>query len=294
MNDVTGVQNTSFDLYTLEESMASELNSYVPLKVPFGEYKTAATAKVLLKQRIGNVQTDYPLLAYSDINNHKQAVLTGEGLWKWQLYEFQEFESFKNTTSLIQKTIQYLSQKKDKRQFRAYVSKNAFKENESVNFDAQLYNENYELINTPDAQLTIKNEKGEKFDYQFTKSNNAYYIDAGRLSEGNYTFTATTKYNGKDLSAAGKFSVRSLKKETYDLTAKHSLLNDLAKEYGGKLVYPNNLVALTDEIKNNDRIKPIIHQKAETTPVLDLWWLLPVLLVFLIVEWFLRRYFGNY
>ena len=294
MNDVTAVKQGDFDLFTLSESMASELNSYVPLKVPFGEYKASATSKVLLKQRIGSVQTEYPLLAYSDIKNHKQAVLAGEGLWKWQLYEYQEFESFKNSTSLIQKTIQYLSQKKDKRQFRAYVSKNAFKENESVNFDAQLYNENYEPINDPDARLVIKNAKGESFDYQYTKSNNAYYVDAGRYPEGNYTFTASTNYNGKDLTAAGKFSIQSLKKETYDLTAKHSLLNDLAKEYGGKLIYPENLAALTDEIRNNDSIKPIIHQKAETTPVLDLWWLLPFLLVLLIVEWFLRRYFGNY
>ena len=294
MNDVTAIKQSDFDLFTLEESMASELNAYVPLKVPFGEYAATATAKVLLKQRIGNVETNYPLLAYSDIKNHKQAVLSGEGIWKWQLYEYQEFESFKNTTPLLQKTIQYLSQKKDKRQFRAYVSKNAFKENESVSFDAQLYNENYEPINTPDAQLIIKNAQGETFDYQYTKSNNAYYIDAGRFAEGNYTFNATTNYNGKDLSATGKFSVRSLKKETYDLTAKHSLLNDLAKQYGGRMIYPNDLASLTEEIRNNDSIKPIIHQKAETTPVLDLWWLLPVLLVLLIVELFIRRYFGNY
>jgi len=294
MNDVTPVVQSGFDLFTIDESLTSELNSYVPLKVPFGEYSASATANILLKQRIGNVVTEYPLLGFSDIKNHKQAVISGEGLWRWQLYEFQEYGSFKHTTALIQKTLQYLSQKKDKRQFRAYVNKNAFKENETVSFDGQLYNENYETINTPDARLTVKNAKGEKFEYQFSKSNNTYYVDAGRFPEGNYTFDATTKYNGKDLSASGKFSVQSLKKETYDLTAKHNLLFDLSREFGGKVVYPAQLSTLAAEISNNESIKPIIHQKAETTPVLDLWWLLPILLLLLIVEWFLRRYFGNY
>jgi len=294
VNEITPIVSAQFDLFTMPEELGMELSKYLPLKVPFGEYKVAATSETLLYQKIGNVETKYPLLAFSDIKNHKQAVLAGEGLWRWQLYEHQEYEEMRYSSPLLLKTIQYITQKKDKRQFRAFVSKNSFKENESISFDAQLYNENYEAINGPEAQLTIKNAAGDKFDYTFSKSANSYYIGAGKFPEGNYTFSATTKYNGKDLSATGKFNVQSILKEAYDLTARHDLLFDLANKHGGQAIYPSQLASLQSIITDNDKIKPILFQKAETTPVLDLWWLLPLLIAFLIIEWFLRRYFGGY
>ncbi len=294
LNDITPILKDNFDLFTLDEALSAELNKYVPLKVQFGEYKAQATAKVLMYQKIGNVDTQYPLLAYSNINNHKQAVLAGEGLWRWRLFEYQEFGDYENSKTLITKTLQYISQKEDKRQFRAFVSRNAFKENESITFDAQLYNQNYEPINNPEAEVTIKNSEGEVFKYSFSKSNNYYFVDAGRFPEGNYTFTAKTNYSSKDLTASGKFSVESILKEQYDLTARHDILHDLSSKFGGSVIYPDNLSNLAAVLNNNDKIKPILYQKSETTPVLDHWWLLGLLVVFLAVEWFLRRYFGGY
>lgn len=294
LNDITPILADNFEMFTLDDALSQELQKYIPLKVPFGEYTTEATAKVLLYQKIGNVETKYPLLAFSDINNHKQAVLTGEGLWRWQLYEHQEYGNINNSKALIMKTLQYISQKEDKRQFRAYVSKSSFKENESISFDAQLYNQNYEAINTPEATLVIKNGAGEKFDYNFSKSNNYYVIDAGKYPEGNYTFTAKTKYGGKDLIASGKFNVQSIIKEQYDLTARHDLLYDLSKQHGGQVVYPSDINSLQTILSDNNTIKPILYQKAQTTPVLNLQWLLGILIFFLAIEWFFRRFYGGY
>ncbi len=294
LNDVTPILKEEFDLYTLEESIGPELRKYVPLKVPFGDYKVGAASKVLLNQKVGSVETNYPLLAYTDVNNHKQAVLAGEGIWRWRLYEYQEYESYKNSQSILMKSLQYISQKEDKRKFRAYVSKNSFKENESVSFDAQLYNENYEPINVPEATLVITNEKGEQFDYSFSKTNNYYFLDAGRYPEGNYSFKANTNYNGKVLEASGKFSIQSIKKEQYDLTARHDLLNDLAKQSGGQVIYPADISSLENQMLQDNTIKPILYSKAETTPIMNLWWLIAILIILLAVEWFLRRYFGSY
>ena len=294
LNDITPILTDNFELFTLEESLGAELNKYVPLKVLFGEYKAQATANVLLYQKIGNVDTQYPLLAYSNVNNHKQAVMSGEGMWRWRIFEYQEFENTNNSSTLISKTLQYISQKEDKRQFRAFVSRNAFKENENITFDAQLYNQNYEPINNTEAELTIKNSDGENFKYNFSKTNNYYFVDAGRFPEGNYTFSASTNFSGKNLTASGKFSVESILKEQYDLTARHDLLHDLSNKFGGKVIFPSEVSSLNAILNDNDKIKPILYQKSETTPVLDLWWLLGLLIVFLVIEWFLRRYFGGY
>ncbi len=294
LNDVTPILMDGFDLFTLEESLGPELKKYVPLKVPFGDYNVGAASKVLLKQKVGSVETNYPLLAYTDVNNHKQAVLAGEGIWRWRLFEYQEYESYKNSQSILMKSLQYISQKEDKRKFRAYVAKNSFKENESISFDAQLYNENYEPINIPEANLVITNNKGEQFDYTLSKTNNYYFLDAGRYPEGNYSFKANTNYNGKALESSGKFSIQSIKKEQYDLTARHDLLHDLAKKSGGHVFYPSNIASLQSQMLEDNTIKPILYSKAETTPILNLWWLIAILIILLVVEWFLRRYYGSY
>lgn len=294
MNEITPILEGGFNLFTLSDLLKNKVKQFVPLKVPFGEYKTAATSKVLLYQKIGNVETRYPLLAYSDIENHKQAVLTGEGIWRWRLTEFGDFPDQPFTKETILKTLQYISQKEDKRQFRAFTNKIAYKENENILFDAQLYNANYEAINTEEAYLKISNSAGEKFDYTFSKNNNSYYIDAGRLPEDNYTYVANTNYNGKNITATGKFSVQSIVKEQYDLTAKHDLLYSLTEKYGGEVIYPAGVPQLSDILSNNENIKPILFQKAETKSLLDYQWLIAVLILLLAIEWFMRRFYGGY
>ena len=294
MNDITPILEGGFNLFTLSDLLKSKIKQFVPLKVPFGEYKTAATSKVLLYQKIGNVETQYPLLAYSDIGNHKQAVLTGEGIWRWRLTEFTDFPEQPFTKETILKTLQYISQKEDKRQFRAFTNKIAYKENENILFDAQLYNANYEAINNPEAYLKITNSAEEKFDYTFSKNNNSYYIDAGRLPEDNYTYTANANYNGKNITASGKFSVQSIVKEQYDLTAKHDLLFSLTEKFGGEVIYPSGVAQLSDILSNNDSIKPILFQKAETKSILDYQWILAILILLLAIEWFMRRFYGGY
>jgi len=294
LNDITPILENEFSLFTLSDRLKAEVESFIPLKVPFGEYKTSASANTLLYQQIGNVPTQYPLLSYSDLNSHRQAVLAGEGIWRWRLMEYLEDESQELSKEILLKTIQFISKKEDKRQFRAFSSKNAYKENEQITFDAQLYNENFESINNTEAELTITNESGEKFEYTFSKTNDYYFLEVGRFPEGNYRFNATTVYNGKNLNAGGKFSVQSILKEQFDLTAKHDLLYSLSDKFGGKVVYPNELNSLSVLIADNKTIKPVLYQKAETKPLLNLKWILGVLIFFLVVEWFFRRYFGGY
>lgn len=293
-NNVTPIINKEFSLFTIGENVSSKIESFVPLKAPFGDYKLGDGTKVLLSQKIGSVETQYPLLAYSDINNHKQTVLSGEGLWRWKLIEYLDTEDNVVSKEVVSKTIQYISQKDDKRQYRVFTNKNNYKENEAVLIDAQLYNENYELINTPEANLTITNSTGENFDYTLSKTNNYYFLDAGRFPEGNYTFSSSTSFNGKNLKAGGKFSVQSIIKEQYDLTAKHDILHQLSSKFGGEVLYPSNMSKLNTLIAENETIKPIMYQKAETKPLLDWRWILGAILILLIIEWFLRRYFGGY
>lgn len=294
LNNATAVLNRDFNLFTISDALSGKIESFVPLKSPFGDYRMRETSRALLYQKIGSVDTPYPLLAYSNLNNRKQAVLAGEGIWRWSLMEYFDTEEQAITGELIRKSLQYITQKEDKRQFRAFASKRIYRENESISIDAQLYNDNYELINAPDAKLFVSNEDGDRFEYIFSRNDNYYISNIGRFPEGNYQFTASCQYNGKELKSGNSFSVRSIIKEAYDLTARHDILQKISNNTGGRMLYPEDLMQLDSLIAQNDEIKTVLYQRVQTRSLLDWQWLLGLIILLLSIEWFLRRYFGAY
>ncbi len=294
MNQVQAIWESGFNGYKIEQRLKSGLPGFPPIDAPFGEYAEGAKTEVVLKQKIGKVETNYPLLCYSELNSWKTTVFAGEGIWRWRLFEYQQSQSDDKVFELVNKLIQYSSKKDDKRKFRAFVSKNVFKENEEVLFDAQLYNDNYELINDSDVFLKLTDDKGNSYDYTFSKTNNYYSLNAGELSEGTYNFTATTNSGGTEMKSSGSFAVQSIQKEQYDLTARHSMLNSLSERFGGKLYYPNEITALTNDLVSAESIKPVLYQRNKTESLLNVKWLFALAALALIAEWFMRRFYGSY
>ena len=84
----------------------------------------------VLNQRIGKVNTESPLLFFTEDGGTKIGFLLGEGIWKWKLEEAKNENAYPLVAELISKTVQYLSVKDDKRKFKVYASKNTFEENE--------------------------------------------------------------------------------------------------------------------------------------------------------------------
>ncbi|MEL6865926.1 MAG: hypothetical protein AAFP19_15985, partial [Bacteroidota bacterium] len=79
-NDVQAKVANNFSLFNVEERLLTELPRFAPLLAPFGEFKESANAQILLYQRIGKVDTDYPLLLFGEENDTKVGVLCAEGL----------------------------------------------------------------------------------------------------------------------------------------------------------------------------------------------------------------------
>lgn len=285
---------TNFTAYTLDETLVSELPKFAPLLAPFGEFNDNANAQVLLYQRIGKVDTKYPLLLYGEDNGLKLGILAAEGIWKWRLFDYLQHENHDIYNELLAKAFQFLSVKEDKRKFRVDVNKNIFNENESVYFDAELYNDNYERINEPDVTMVITNDDGKNFDFTFNKNTSAYSLDAGFFPVGNYTYRASTVMNGQALTGSGQFSIRPVQLEVYETTANHGLLRLLSEKYDGELLYANQIASLPQRIEDKGTIKPIIYETSKTRSVLNLKWICFLLLTLLGVERFLRRFFGAY
>ncbi len=294
LENIQAEVDQSFSLFTTSDDIKRKLGQFPPLVAPFGKYTVGATAQSLINQNISKVKTDYPLLSFSNSEGKRQAVLAGEGIWKWRIYDYLQHDSYLVTQELVNKTIQYLSLKDDKRKFRSSSTKNIYKENESVILDAQLYNENYESINDPEVNVTITNDAGKEFNYIMNRTQNYYTLDAGRFAEGNYRYISRTNLGGKSYEDKGRFSVQSIQLENFDLTARHGVLKSLSEKYGGKMIYPSEMDALASEIVESDALKPVIFQSSKTQSIMHLRWLFFVLAGLLILEWFIRRYMGSY
>ena len=286
------VQNDFFG-FTLSETSKKKLLNFAPLIVPFGSYALKGPGTQLLNQQIGNVATAMPLLVFGNDADRKVGILAGEGIWRWRLEEFEEFGNHDAVNELLGKTVQYLSSREDKRKFRVYTAKKSFDENEPIFFNAELYNDSYELVNSPDVKLIVKNKTGNAYDYMFSKSGNAYVLDAGILPAGEYSYQGNTKLGSKKYEASGHFIISQQQTEFRQTTANHQLLYSLSKQSGGKMIFPDEVSQLPELIKANENVKTISYEERKYEELINMKILFFLILALLSIEWFSRKRNGE-
>ncbi|MCZ4224618.1 hypothetical protein [Pedobacter rhodius] len=285
--------SNGFTSFNLSEEDKKQFSTFDPLLMPFGRLTVNAGATPIFNQRIGKVVTQQPLLFFTNENGLKAGYLMGEGLWRWKLSAAENESEPSSLNDLISKTVQYLSVKDDKRRFKVFTSRSAYDENESVQFNGTLYNESYQPVNESEVNLQVKNEAGKVFNYVFSRTENAYQLDAGAMPAGNYSYTANTSLGGQKFAAAGLFYVNALIAEYQQTTANHQLLNTISKQSKGKLFMPADLLKIADEILKNENIKTISYEDRKYNELINIKWLFGLILVLLSIEWFLRKRNGE-
>jgi hypothetical protein len=290
--DAQALPNATFSYFG--NNLTPAITSLPPLALPFAEYKAGVNTQVYMNQRVGSVNTSYPLWLMQQTPNQRVGVLAGEGLWRWRLYNYEQYKNFTQVDDCLLKTAQFLSVKRDKKQFRIDMPKSVYTESESIPFDAELYNENYELINTPDVTLQIIDSAGGKKTYSMNKESNSYALLIGNLPASHYSYVAQTNFNGKAYSATGNFHVVAQNIEEMNTTADFGMLNQFAKNYQGEMVFATNLNTLQEKIEKNPNIKTFIRTTVNTEPLIHWKWLFALLAGLLALEWFIRKRSGNY
>lgn len=288
---VFGSFNQAFSKFKIEDVSAFE--EYPPIEVPFGDYSITGPTEILMYQKLGSVKTQKPLMAVYDDGSQKSAILAGQNIWRWKLQEAAingNSDQFKN---LITKTVQFLSVKNDKKQFRFSVRKNNFSDNEPVVFDAEVYNDIYERIYENNISITITSEDGQPQNFNFTDSEFLSSFKSPILQPGIYRFQASVQVGNKTLTDQGEFSVQNINPEFLNLTADHRLLKNLSIKTGGAYAHLDNIDELIDEIKQRD-FKSIIKSEEDIIPLYRAWWWYLIIFMLFSTEWFLRKYWGGY
>jgi hypothetical protein len=281
--------NQEFTAFSLTEESKKYLNTLAPLSAPYGNYSLKNAGLVLFNQQIGNIITNAPLLAFGNDGGIKTAILTGEGIWRWRLEDYEKNNNHIAFDELISKSVQYLSAKDDQRKFRVYATKNSFADNEQVILNAELYDDAYNLNNQPDVSIDLRSKSGKKYSFQFSKIGKSYQLNAGFLPADEYTFEAKTKLGRNQFSANGQFLVEQLNVELMQTTANHQLLYNMANASGGQMVESKNLLSLVDLIPKNEKVKTISYEEKSYSALINLKWIFVLIMLLLSIEWFLRK-----
>lgn len=293
MQEVFAQVVPEFSLFTLSDSTRNKLVQFPPLMAPFGSYRTQGPNQVLLKQKIGEVSTTYPLLVFADENGRRTGTLTGEGLWRWALSDYQSYGNHHALEELLGQTVQYLTANSNRQRFRVYPAKNVFDEGENVILNAELYNDALELVNTPDVKIELKSDSGKNYSFLFTRTGQSYQLDAGALPSGDYSYAASAKLGNQNLIANGRLAVKPLNLETRQTAADHQLLRALAKQSGGQMLMPSQVNQLANLIRKNENIKTVVYEDKHYADLVDLKWIFVLIVTLLSLEWFMRKREGE-
>ncbi len=286
--DYTATYNDGFTLFHYDRADGEALSLLPPLTAPFGEARLGEGVQSLLTARLGNIDTRQPLVAATSHGGRRRAFIWGEGLWRWRLNDYLNNQSHEHFDRLMAGLVNFTAQEEGRERFRV-ESERVYPAGQNVSLRAQLYNEAYEPVNTPEAKLTLQGDSAGG-DYDFSRQGDGYALSLGALPEGTYRYRAATTLDGQTLTAEGSFAIEALHLEQANLTADHTLLRTMSALSGGRMFYPHQVPDLLSQLSD---IKPVIHTHTRHSELVGLPLVLALLLLLLAAEWVLRKYHGE-
>tara|TARA_B100001245_G_scaffold236382_1_gene227117 strand:+ start:6279 stop:8327 length:2049 start_codon:yes stop_codon:yes gene_type:complete len=293
IEQVRVVPERGFSLFNLSNESSDFLKNLPPLQIPYGRIQPGGGSQAFLYKKVGQVETQEPIWFFRTEDQQRSSVLLANGLWEWRMYDYRQNNSFENFDELIAQTVQYLTARTEDQRF-VVEAESRYNNRESIVMTARLYNLSLELDNSPEVEMSIRSDEGKEYQFNFSKTTNAYRLNAGSLPPGSYTWTATTQLGEDQFSRSGAFAVEMIRVEQADLVARHEVLRAISRESGGKFYNRQQAKEMMADLMENSSAKGIQRLKTSISSLLNKKLLFFILLIFLTAEWGLRKYFGKY
>ena len=276
-----------FNLFSLEDIGFSQ---FPPLENPFGVISTSSNVNILLGSMIRNINTNAPLLAFSENQGRRSAYLLGENSWKWRLQSHVYTKSYEKYDTFIDKTIQYLASNAAKKSL-VVTHDGFYNSGDAIEISAQYFNKNYELDDKANLNITLVNKKTKaKKSYDLLKSNTDFKVNLDGLEVGKYDFVvrelnSNSVYNNS-------FEIIDFDIEKQFVNPDLIKLNQLAIQTKGQVIFPDKVDYLIKSLLENEDYKSVQKTIIKKIPLIDSIWLLILIIVCLATEWFVRKYNG--
>ena len=289
-DEVTASLNSSFALFHFDDEIAHRLEQMPPLTSPFGTYRPGGNLQTLFFAKIGTLASDRPLVAFCQQDGIRRGFIVGEGLWRWRLHDYLLTGSHSDFDQLIDKTIVYTSLQTNKDHLHV-TTRHIYRTGENILVEAQLYDDNFEPVNTPDVDLELRSDTlPAPQRYLFNRSAAGYTLPLAQLPPGRYSYSANTTLAGKKYTTTGYFIVEDINLEQSNHVANHALLNTLAQTTGAQMLYPDQLDQLPQLLASRDDLKTTVYSHTRYTELLNLPLIFILIVLLLAAEWGIRKW----
>ncbi len=263
---------------------------FPPLESKFGAVNFTIPFQTILYKTVNGTQLKEPLIATYEFNSKREAIIMGEGLWKWRAQSYLDTKSFNSFDNFIGKLVQYLST--NQRRTRLNVDYESFYNgNDNVRISAQYFNKNYEFNANVNLSITFteKNSNSET-SLPFILRNNNYEVDLSGLAAGDYSFTVNV--SNENVSKSGDLKILEYNVEQQFLNANVTKLQNLAEESDGSAYFIADTSSIINELLTDSRYNIVQKSTKNVVPLIDWKYLLVLIVLSLAIEWFMRKYNG--
>lgn len=266
-----------------------DFNSFPPLKSIFGELKINSEFQTLLEQSVNGISTNQPLLATLEKGTSRYGILFGENIWKWRAQSYVNQQTFTVFDDFTGKLVQFLASKKRKQRitldYQTFYDGNA-----NAVLRSQVFNKNYEFDASKSVNIILKDEiNNNTINLPLILSNNSYQVDLSQLKPSKYSFTVSTNSN---LAKSGSFEILDFNIEAQFANADVTKLHQLSTNSNGVLGLIDNYQVVLDNLLNDKRYLPIQKSTTKTEALINCYYLLFLIVLIIVIEWYLRKYKG--
>jgi len=283
--------NDSYIHFSLPATIQTVSTVYPPLLTFSTQIDIGSEYSTIAYQKINGIEMNYPMIATGVIDNRKIGIINGEGIWRWRLSEFQNFDNQEGFDQLFVNLFNFLCLKESREQFKI-IYKHISPEISPIHFKAQVFNELFEPFTTSEVKLSVTDSSNSELTYLFDANQMDYNLNIGYLNPGNYNFTASTKIGEKEFIKTGNFIVQETNIEQQNQKADFKLLNSLSEKSGGKFFTSQDWQDIFITLNQNHKVKT--HKEKNVHEMIDWKWYFIIVFLLFSLEWFLRKYWGSY
>ncbi|WP_310595825.1 hypothetical protein [Flavobacterium sp.] len=279
--------NSQFNVFALDNI---GFESFPPLQNNFGTISSRGNVSVLLSSTIRGIDTQSPLLAFTENQGKRTAFLLGENSWKWRSQSFVDHQSFEKYDIFIDKIIQFLASNPTKKPL-VVEHELVYNSGDKIEINAQYFNKNFEFDEKARLNIAIINKQTKAVtNFDLLKGSNSYKVNLDGLPAGKYNFTVT-ELNSKE-QYSNYFEILDFDIEKQFVNPNFQKLQQLATQTQGKVYLPNQSADLIQQLLKNEDYKAIQKNVITQNALIDWSYLLVIIAFLLTTEWLVRKYNG--
>ena len=285
--EIFGTLNNGFSKFEITDF---DLTDFPPLESNSGPLTFNQSHETLLGVTIKGLDMKSPLLTVYGANTRKNALLTGEGLWKWRVQSFRNSGDFSNMDAFIGKLIRYLTGSNLKNRLNLSYSYN-YEGSSSAYISATYFDETY--VFNPNARIDISVTNKEtriKKSMPMVLKNGYFEADLTNFTPGEYEFTVKVK--GESYSETGVFTISNFDLEKQFVSSNYKKMQQLAQISGGTHTFSSEYEEIIAELISSNAFVPTQKSAENVVPLIDFKILLGLIALAFSLEWFIRKFNG--